>query len=199
MKILFILAVALSISTTSLSQKGKNKPAVSETTKEEVRRVILGEETKKSSKDKGSENLPDSKHDNAVLDGKKGGSSKPSKNQPAKVRQAFATDYPGVTNVSWSKYRGDWTATFSNNGITSTAVYHANGQRKDTRTPVSRPQLPRTIDDIIRKKPGSVLGEIIRIELPQKASNLFRVKTVEAGTTKYTVYDANGGVVNYDY
>ena len=132
MKILLFLAVAISISNTCLSQKDKTKPVVSETTKEKIRRVILGEETtNKGSNDKAGENLPGSKHDKAVLDGTKGGGSKPSKNQPAKVRQAFASDYPGATNVGWSKYRGDWIATFSNNGITSTAVYHANGQRKD--------------------------------------------------------------------
>jgi len=199
MKKLFILAVAISIGTIGFSQKGKNKSSVPETTKEEARRVILGEEKTKTQPADKAQKENNSKHDNTVVHGKKGGGPKYSKNQPTKARQAFAADYPNATNVSWSKYRGDWTATFTNNGVTSTAVYHANGQRKDTRTTVSRPQLPRTIDDVIRKKPGTLLGEIIRIELPEKKSNLFRVKTVEAGTTKYTVYNSNGGVVDYDY
>src|SRR5215218_5210105 len=135
MKKLFILAAAVFVSTMGFSQKGKNKPAVSETTKEEARRVILGEEkTKKEPKDNADEKLPNPKTDNVVLDGKKGGGSKSSKNQPTKARQAFAAVYPNATNVSWSKYRGDWTATFNNGVSRSVAVYHANGQRKDTRT-----------------------------------------------------------------
>ena len=198
MKKLFILAVAISVGTIGFSQKGKNKSSVPETTKEEARRVILGEEkTRKEPADK-AEKQNNSKHDNTVADGKKGGGPKSSKNQPTKARQAFAPDYPGATNVSWSKYRGDWTATFSNNGVTSTAVYHANGQRKDTRTAVDRQQLPVKIEEIFRKKPSTKLGDITRIDLPG-VRKLFRVKTVEAGTTNYTIYDANGSVVNYDY
>ena len=160
--------------------------------------MILGDEKAKEEKDdKAAKENGGNTHDKAVWGGTTG-VGKPSKNQPAKVRQAFAADYPAASNISWSKYRGDWTATFTNNGITSTAVYHANGQRKDTRTVVDRPQLPGKIEDIFNKKPAVKLGDIIRIDLPG-ANNLFRVKTVEAGTTKYTVYDTNGGVVNYDY
>lgn len=58
-----------------------------------------------------------------------------SKNQPAKVRTAFESDYPNATNVRWTKSRGDWTATF-NNGILRNrmqATYHANGERRDSR------------------------------------------------------------------
>jgi hypothetical protein len=198
MKKLFILAVAISIGTIGFSQKGKNKSSVPETTKEEARRVILGEEKTKTQPTDKAEKQNNSKHDNAVVDGKKGGGPKYSKNQPTKARQAFATDYPGATNVRWSKYRGDWTATFSNNGVTSTAVYHANGQRKDTRTAVDRQQLPVKIEEIFRKKPLTKLGDITRIDLPG-VRKLFRVKTVEAGTSNYTIYDTNGSVVHYDY
>src|SRR5688572_11357582 len=76
------------------------------------------------------------KHEDVIWDGtsdKDGGGPKPSKNQPAKVRASFSRDYPNAVNVRWSKYRGDWTATFGNGLFTSTAVYHANGQRRDTR------------------------------------------------------------------
>ncbi len=58
-----------------------------------------------------------------------------SKNQPARVRAAFESDYPNATNVRWTKSRGDWTATF-NNGVLRNRMqvtYHANGERRDSR------------------------------------------------------------------
>src|SRR4051812_47470728 len=65
-----------------------------------------------------------------------------SKNQPAKVTKAFERDYPDARNVTWSKYDGNWTASFSSGIVRTTAVYHANGIRKDTRTTISRKKLP---------------------------------------------------------
>ena len=198
MKKLLILTLAIGVSAAGFSQKGKGKSNASDATKKEARKVILGDETTKTEKkDKGS-NGNGGSHNGGAVWGGTSGTGKPSKNQPAKVSQAFAADYPGAGNVSWSKYRGDWTATFNNNGITSTAVYHANGQRKDTRTVVDRPQLPGKIEDIFQKKPATKIGDIIKIDLPG-APNLYRVKTVEGSSTKYTVYNTNGGVVNYDY
>jgi hypothetical protein len=187
MKKLSMIAMAALLCTAGFAQKGKDKHKKHEKSSGQGREVILNE-------------APKQKGSYAVWEGttEKGG-PKPSKNQPAKVRQAFAADYPNASNVSWSKYRGDWTATFSNGLTTSTAVYHANGRRKDTRTPVSRPQLPRTIDEIIRKRPAIQLGDIIRIEVPDQVNNLFRIKTIEGGSQKFTVYDTDGKVVNYDY
>ena len=131
MKKLLILTLAIGVSAAGFSQKGKGKSNASDATKKEVRKVILGDETTKTEKkDKGS-NGNGGSHNGGAVWGGTSGTGKPSKNQPAKVSQAFAADYPGAGNVSWSKYRGDWTATFNNNGITSTAVYHANGQRKE--------------------------------------------------------------------
>lgn len=187
MKKLLFLALAISLGTIGFAQKGKDKLKKNGNARDEAREVIR-------------QDGPKQKGNTAIWDGtsEKGG-LKPSKNQPAKVRQAFAADYPNATGVTWSKYRGDWTATFSNSGATATAVYHANGQRKDTRTVVQRQQLPRQIEDVIRRRPSVQLGDIIRIEVPDQVNNLFRVKTIEAGAPRFTVYDANGKVVNYDY
>jgi hypothetical protein len=129
-----------------------------------------------------------------------GGGPKPSRNQPAKVRSAFQEDYPTAANVSWHKYRGDWTATFGNGAVTSTAVYHANGQRKDTRTVVSRPQVPKVIlDDILKRKPRVQLSDIVKIEAPQVVKDIFRIRTIEGGTSRYLFYDAGGMEVKYNY
>jgi hypothetical protein len=204
--IMFLFAIA--VCTSLLAQKGNQKNK--EEAKKEARETILGTEKGKSKgnateKSKGNnENKPakdKGTNDNAIWDGTKdhdGGGPKPSKNQPAKVRSAFAKDYPNATNVSWSKYRGDWTATF-NGGVTrSTAVYHANGQRKDTRTAISQQQVPRTIIDIFKKRQVEV-NNAVQIEVPELLKKVYRIKSVEAGSPRYNFYDADGKEVKYDY
>ena len=156
----------------------------------------------KSEKSKPAKTEKDKKHDDAVWDGteNQGGGAKPSKNQPAKVRAAFQRDYPNATNVRWSKYRGDWTATFGNGLLTSTAIYHANGERRDTRTPIQQTELPRIIfKDIFKGSAPLQLGDIIKIEGPRLLQNIFRVKTVSDGASKFVFYNADGTIVQYDY
>lgn len=149
------------------------------------------EQTDKSSREKS--------HDNIVWEGT-GGRPKPSKNQPAKVRAAFWRDYPNASNVRWSKYRGDWTATFGNGLFTSTAVYHANGERRDTRTPIESKQLPGSIWDVIlKRKPETKLSDIIKIEVPQAVKDIFRVKTILDGAVKFLFYNSDGKEVKYNY
>jgi len=196
MKKLLIGTFAIFISISLLAQKQKQKNNKSANPKQESRDVVLGSE-KKNTNNKSGNGV------DAVWDGTKdsdGGEPKYSKNQPAKVRSAFASDYPNAANVSWSKYRGDWTATF-NNGITrSVAVYHANGERKDTRMIIQKTQLPKIIlDDIFKKRRNAQLGDIIKIEAPQSVKDIFRIKTSEGGTTHFIFYNADGKEVNYDY
>jgi len=117
---------------------------------------------------------------------------KPSKNQPAKVRAAFHGDYPNATGVYWSKYRGDWTATFRNGIWMSTAVYHANGDRKDTRTVITRNEMPRIIlDDIFKKKPDIKLDDVIKIEVPKAIKDIFRIKSIVDGKPQFLYYNSD--------
>lgn len=142
-------------------------------------------------------------HNKKVWDGtsdENGKGPKFSKNQPAKVREAFQQDYPNAGNVSWSKYRGDWTATFGSGLAMSTAVYHANGERRDTRTPVASNEVPGNIlDSIFKRRPGTKLEDIIKIERPNGAKNIFRIKDNMQGNTGYFYYDSDGQPVQYDY
>ena len=142
-------------------------------------------------------------HDVIIWEGTKdndGGGPKPTKNQPAKVRAAFNADYPNASNVEWSKYRGDWTARFANGPFLSTAVYHANGARKDTRTSVLRPQIPPVIIEAIFKKfPGVEIGVGVKIEVPKTIKDIFRIKTVAGSTTKFVFYNSDGAEVQYAY
>lgn len=140
-------------------------------------------------------------HDRKVWDGIGDKSCmKPSKNQPAKVRAAFQRDFPYAMNVRWTKCRGDWTATFDRLPFRSTAVYHANGDRRDTRTPVRREDVPRRILDVIlKRRPDTRLDDAIKIEVPNAVKEIFRIKNILEGKAVYEYYDADGAVVDYNY
>lgn len=191
--LIFTLTVFISASLLAQKQKGKDKPGKE---KKEARDVVLGTEKKQPNKKA-------EKDADIIWNGTKGGDGggpKYSKNQPAKVRAAFAKDYPNATGVSWSKYRGDWTASFNNGLARPIAVYHANGQRKDTRTVISKTQLPQIIiDDIFKRRRNAQLSDIIKIEVPQAVKDIFRIKTTEGSATHFVFYDADGKEVNYDY
>lgn len=118
-----------------------------------------------------------------------------SKNQPKKVQAALLRDYPGATNVVWNKYKGDYTASFNNGIWRSTSVYHANGERRDTRTVLTRQQLPGTIWDRIFKRDRIAPTQYIQIERPSTAEKIFRILS---GNSAY-FYDQNGNKVAYSY
>lgn len=125
-----------------------------------------------------------------------------SKNQPAKVRAAFQRDYPNAGNVEWTKYRGDWTATFNSGWGRSTAIYHANGERRDTRTIINRGQLPSgTVwDRIFKRDSVDPVGNIVQIQSPSLATEIFRIATQVAGSKlQYLFYNSTGQQVQYNY
>jgi hypothetical protein len=196
MKQLLILSLvtilSIAISAQGNSQKGNNKSSKATTSD----KANSNEKDNNDSKDR-------SDHEKKIWEGtftKASNGPKPSKNQPAGVRVAFQRDYPNATNVYWSKYRGDWTATFTNGLWMSTAVYHANGNRRDTRTIVTRNEMPKVIlDDIFKKKPDTKLGDIIKIEVPKVIKDIFRIKSVIDGKPQYVYYNSDGLTVQYNY
>ena len=156
----------------------------------------------KNSEQTANEKKVKAEHSKKIWEGtfNSGNGPKPSINQPAKVRAAFQTDYPNTTNVSWSKYRGDWTATFGNGLFMSTALYHANGDRRDTRTPVTKNEIPRNVlDSIFNRRRGTWLENIIKIETPNTINNIFRIKDIIQGKSQYFYYDSDGNLVKYNY
>ena len=140
--------------------------------------------------------------DDDVWNGAASSTGKLSKNQPAKVREAFSRDYPNAGNVVWSKYRGDWTATFNSGLGRSTAIYHANGERRDTRTRITRQQLPNgTVwDDIFKRDRVFPNGNIVQVQSPSLAFEIFRVASQEASSKlQYLFYNSSGKRVQYNY
>jgi hypothetical protein len=205
MKKIALLLTAFTISISILAQgnsdknKDKNKSNPSSTAKPAKDDKAKGNDKVKADKEKKEK----ANHDTKIWEGtsdKSGGGPKASKNQPAKVRQAFQRDYPNATNVYWTKYRGDWTATFGNGIYRSTAVYHANGERKDTRTVVGRESLPkRVLDGIFKRRPETKVEDAVKIEQPRGIKGIFRIKDIINGQPQFTFYDEDGLVVQYDY
>ena len=118
------------------------------------------------------------------------------KHVPKKVMSALYRDYPNARNVSWGKYKGDYTATFGNGLWRSTAVYHANGDRRDTRTRIQRRDLPGNIWDGIFRRDNVDPKEYTVIERPSVAEKIYRVLT---GNNTAYYYDAHGNRVQYKY
>lgn len=157
----------------------------------------------KSTEQIAKEKRVNDEHSKKIWEGTSGNSGKgpqPSKNQPARVRSSFQKDYPNASNISWSKYRGDWAATFGNGIFMSTALYHANGERRDTRTPVTKNEVPRNIlDSIFRRRPGVWMEDVIKIERPGIINDIFRIKDIIQGKARYFYYDNDGKLVKYNY
>ncbi len=184
MKKLFIFLSIVAISLGTMAQgnsqgkgKGKNKSYKSQ-----------------GNKNKGEDRRDDDDDDDDDNNNKT--KNKYSKNQPKKVQAALVRDYPGATNVVWRKYKGDYTATFNNGAWRSTSVYHANGERRDTRTVLTRTQLPGTVWDRIFKRDNIAPKQYIQIERPTTAEKIFRILTTN--NTAY-FYDQNGNKITYDY
>jgi len=200
MKKFFLLSTAFIFSLTMIAQGNSDNGKGNDKSKNEKTAKQGSSEHK--AKD-ANERTQQEEHNKKVWDGtsdKNGKGPVPSKNQPAKVRSAFQRDYPNATNVSWSKYRGDWTASFGNGLYRSTAVYHANGERRDTRTLVTRNEMPRNIfESIYKSHPGLSLEDIIKIEVPNAAKDLFRIKDILGGKPTYFYYNSDGQLVKYNY
>lgn len=214
MKKISLLLTAISITLIISAQgnsQGKDKDKQKDKTEQAGKDKEKGkgkEENKGNSKEKNKEKEDKEKkdvadHEKKVWEGtyaKEGDGPKPSKNQPTQVTGAFQKDYPNATNVSWSKYRGNWTATFGNGPYKSTAVYHANGERKDTRTPITRDKMPKHIQEsILKEKPDTKLDDVVKIETPKGAKEIYRVKDMKDGKPEFKYYDADGKPVKYDY
>ena len=191
MKKLLFLLLASSFTLFVIAQgKGKDK------------QKDKGKSEQAANKEKDNNNKDQAEFEKKVWEGtysNENDGPKPSKNQPAKVRANFQRDYPNATGVYWSKYRGDWTATFRNGIWMSTAVYHANGDRRDTRTLIRKDDIPRKIFDIIIKKPETRVEDVIKIEVPRAIKDIFRIKNIIQGKTEYTYYNIDGAVVQYNY
>ena len=183
--------------------KGKGKEKQNKTASANKESNEAKEDKDEKNKSGNDQKFSVNDHNKKIWEGtkdKNGDGPKYSKNQPAKVREAFNRDYPNARNVSWTKYRGDWTATFGNGVYHSTAIYHANGERRDTRTIVTRNEMPKNVlDSILKRRPNTRLDEAIKIQVPNVIKDIFRVKDIILGKPQYLYFNSDGIAVKYDY
>ncbi|HET9746066.1 MAG TPA: hypothetical protein VFP97_10150 [Chitinophagaceae bacterium] len=198
MKKLLLLITGFVLSLTIPAQ-GKKRDNGKEKDKSKNEKSINQKDSEQIAKEK----RVNDEHSKKIWEGTYDNSSngpKPSKNQPARVRSSFQKDYPNASNISWSKYRGDWAATFGNGTSMSTALYHANGDRRDTRTLITRNETPRNvIDSILHRRHGTWLEDIIKIETPGTTNDIFRIKDIIQGKPQYFYYDTGGNLAKYNY
>jgi hypothetical protein len=89
-----------------------------------------GEKGTKDHKKEHKEKHDGEKHNHDDKEHESGsGNEKVRDNIPSRVEKAFKVDYPAASNPVWTKQNGNWTATFNNNGVTTTATYHSNGEK----------------------------------------------------------------------
>jgi hypothetical protein len=201
MKKIFLLITGFIFSLTIIAQGNSGDKAKGKTNSKNEKSLNNGNNEQKEKETKVKKEKDE--HSKKIWDGtsgKRGKGPKLSKNQPAKVRAAFQRDYPNAGNVTWSKYRGDWAATFENGLAMSTALYHANGERRDTRTPIAKNEVPVTVlDSILKRRPGTWLEDIIKIDVPNVVKDIFRTKDNTQVKPVYFYYNSDGQLVNYDY
>ena len=139
---------------------------------------------------------PAKNSNNDEVNGTQNGNTKTRVNLPTKVKSSFAAEYPNAANATWTKTKGDWTVVFGNGVWRSTATYHSNGDRVDTRTPMTREQAPRPVlDEILRRFPKENPKDIIKIEKP-KNPNLFQIIVEQAGKKRTLLIDETGKLVS---
>ena len=192
MKKLLILLLAIPFSVCTMAQGNKHSNEKGNKHKDKEKHERDNEEQENKDHDK----LKKSHEDESEVAHYPTKHHKTSKHQPKKVTAALLSDYPNATNIVWKKYKGDYTATFTNGLHRPIAIYHANGQRRDTRTHLTRQELPGTIWDGIFKRDNITPIRYVQIERPSIAQNIFRILT--ANNVAY-YYDENGNKVSYNY
>ena len=115
MKKLFLLSTGFIFSLSMIAQGNSNDNGKEKDKSKNEKPVKQGSSQQKEKE--AHEKKQQEEHNKKIWSGtsdKNGKGPIPSKNQPSKVSAAFQRDYPNAANVSWSKYRGDWTASFGN-------------------------------------------------------------------------------------
>jgi hypothetical protein len=60
--------------------------------------------------------------------------------------------------------------------------------------------MPRNVlDEIFKRRPETSLDDVIKIEVPNAASDIFRVKDIIGGKPNYFYYNSDGQLVKYNY
>lgn len=125
MKKLLLLLTMFTLGVSAMAQNDKSKKAKKE--KQEKKYKKRGNDDREN-----DGRYEDNRNDN---DDNNNGKNNGNNNAPSKVREAFNRDYPSAQNVTWTKNRGVWTASFRRSGLfggTRSVSYEANGTRSSS-------------------------------------------------------------------
>lgn len=122
--------------------------------------------------------------------------AKVKKNIPTPVLNAFTEEYPIATKTIWTKTEQGWKATFNHQIQRMSVTYRSNGEKVDSRMPIQKENLPRTVLDEIRKcSTEKDTKKIIKIEKPNNP-DLYQVIVNASGKKKILVINENGNLVS---
>lgn len=192
-RITFLLAsLFLIASVSSYAQTTKEKTNEDKTKTKTADEKTKAKDDKVKTKDaSGTTNEKTKVKDNKIKS-KDAAGNKVKMKAPAPVMKTFSTDYPDVTDATWSSSRGDWTATYKVNGMQTVTTYHANGTRVDTRTTYPLDQLPQAVVTYQQNNSGYTPTSVILISRPNQ-TDIYELKSSSG-----TIYiDANGAVTTY--
>ncbi len=110
---------------------------------------------------------------------------------PAAVKTKFASLYPNVKKVKWSKEDGNYEAEFTLNNAETTATFDGSGSLLETETEIAVSALPKAAADYVAKTyAGEKIKEASKI-VDSKNAVTFEAE-VKAGDL---IFDANGKFV----
>lgn len=141
MKKLLLLLTMFTVGASAMAQNDKAKKAKKDKQEKKYNKRGNGDRNNDGRYD-------DDRNDND--DNNNNGNNNGNNNAPSKVREAFSRDYPSAQNVTWSKNRGVWTASFRRSGLfggTRTVSYEANGTRSSNGTRTNNRQRDGRDDD----------------------------------------------------
>ena len=119
------------------------------------------------------------------------------KDLPAAVKTAFATKFPGATDVKWGKENAkEYEAEFKLNNTSVSANFKTDGSWTETETTIPSSELPAAVTNTVNKKyPGAVYGVTEKIEKPG-AKILYEVNITMNGKKKEIELNPDGVIVN---
>lgn len=141
MKKLLLLLTMFTVGASAMAQNDKTKKAKKD--KQEKKYNKRGNDDRNNDGRYEHDNDNDDNNNN-------NGDNNSNNNAPSKVREAFNRDYPSAQNVTWTKNRGVWTASFRRSGLfggTRTVSYEANGTRYNNGTRTNNRQRDGRDDD----------------------------------------------------
>jgi hypothetical protein len=118
------------------------------------------------------------------------------KDLPTAVKNAFATKFPGATDVKWGKESAkEYEAEFKLNNTSVSANFKDDGSWTETETTISSSELPAAVTNAVNKKyPGSVYGITEKIEKPGNKI-LYEVNITLNGKKKELELNPDGVIV----